>query len=94
MYEDAPKADAGARTAALDSTWSVPYGGIAKRRSAARRSAYAPLAPLMQTAPDEESEAGWNASLGKKPQVNGLMQVPPAGFEPATPALGERCSIP
>ena len=23
-----------------------------------------------------------------------LTYVPPAGFEPATPALGERCSIP
>ena len=23
-----------------------------------------------------------------------LLSVPPAGFEPATPALGERCSIP
>ena len=23
-----------------------------------------------------------------------LLFVPPAGFEPATPALGERCSIP
>jgi len=26
--------------------------------------------------------------------LNNDVLVPPAGFEPATPALGERCSIP
>lgn len=30
----------------------------------------------------------------EKTQVKAMCLVPPAGFEPATPALGERCSIP
>jgi hypothetical protein len=40
------------------------------------------------------SRAQCSASPCAWPVLDNDLRVPPAGFEPATPALGERCSIP
>ncbi len=40
--------------------------------------------------PENDEGPAWEET----PPEPALLAVPPAGFEPATPALGERCSIP
>ncbi|WP_192583137.1 hypothetical protein [Streptomyces albicerus] len=53
--------------------WVPGVYGLSPQLGSAEPSAHrdGDVLPLTQTAPDDESEAEWNASLGEKPQVSG-----------------------
>ncbi len=66
--------------------------------TAASRTAHtAAVIPLERTRPAHGQQTRSNkdqATTATNDQPGPILVVPPAGFEPATPALGERCSIP